>query len=484
MLEKIAEQEKLDRDSIESDLNNIVQTDNSNSGRKEKLNLLKTKRPVLPKEIDNEKEKEEELAHQKEIESKGEMEWGDGETVIVVSSATRNIRNLCQELVRTGSNMNLFPHLQTTLPQSWVEIENVLPTLIEEMKSTTRAKYLTFEELENWLCRHLQKFGEAADRKDILQAVLLYLVKLGKILHFKPVEKLKDLIFPDPQWLIMLVKEVVHHDLQSHLQFKNEFHACDMSVEKFNNEKHELVRKGLLSESLLRCIWFDAVPETEDCKKLVALLYHFDVGYKMTVKEAQFEGKEINKNYTLIPALMAATRPPSINVLWPTAPSADQTERSCEYQFYSNVPVGLFERQMVRSHQCSDYRIHWKEGFFGINSEEQDEVKFCITKENKKIKLAARINKYGQINTLWMLILSLHQTFVDMVQELWPELRYGIFNKCPECNKCHYEIDFERLLKDPHSYRRLPRCERTGQIHPIKVDSNLVIPPPGIFKYC
>ena len=234
----------------------------------------------------------------------------------------------------------------------------------------------------------------------------------------------------------------------------------------------------------MRCIWFDAVPETEDCKKLVALLYHFDVGYKMTVKEAQFEGKEINKNYTLIPALMAATRPPSIDDLWPTVLSAGETERSCEYQFYSTVPVGLFERQMVRSHQCSDYRIHWKEGFFGINSEEQDEVKFCITKENKKIKLTARINKSGQINTLWKLILSLHQTFVNMVQELWPELRYGIYNKCPVCNECHYEIIFERLSKDPNSYRQLPRCENTGQIPSIKVDSKLVIPPPGIFLYC
>ena len=49
MLEKIAEQEKLDKDSTESDISNIVQTDSSNSARKEKLNLLKTKRPVLPK---------------------------------------------------------------------------------------------------------------------------------------------------------------------------------------------------------------------------------------------------------------------------------------------------------------------------------------------------------------------------------------------------------------------------------------------------
>ena len=376
--------------------------------------------------------------------------------------------------------MKLFPLLQTTLPQSWVEIENVLPTLREEMKSTSRAQYLTFKELEDRLCDHLQKFKEDANRKHILHAVLRYLVKLGKILYFEHVEQLKDLIFPDPQWLIMLVKEVVHHDLQSHLQFKKEFRACNMNVEEFDDEKRELVEKGLLSESLLRCIWFDAVPEASDFKKLVALLYHFDVGYKMTVKEAQFEGKEINKNYTLIPALMAATRPPSIDDLWPIALSADQMERSCEYQFYSTVPVGLFERQMVRSHQCSDYRIHWKEGFVGINSEEQDEVKFCVIKQNKKVKLTARINKSGQINTLWKLVLSLHQTFVDMVQELWPELRYGIYNKCPKCNKCHYKIDFERLLKYPHSYRHLPRCEKSGQIPSIKVNSKLVIPPPGI----
>ena len=117
-------------------------------------------------------------------------------------------------------------------------------------------------------------------------------------------EQLKNLIFPDPQWLIMLVKE----DLQSHLKFKKEFRACNMNVEKFDDEKRDLVEKGLLSESLLRCIWFDAIPEAPDCKKLVALLYHFDVGFKMTVKEAEFQEKDVSKNYTLIPALIICGR--------------------------------------------------------------------------------------------------------------------------------------------------------------------------------
>ena len=350
------------------------------------------------------------------------------------------------------------------------------------MKDRKGPQYLTFNEMESWFCEHNQTFKSAADRKDTLNSVILYLVKIGKVLRFERVEQLRDFVFPDPEWLIMLIKNVVHHDLCSHLQYNKDFKVCNMDAEKFEIEKKELIESGLLSESLLRCIWYEAVPEETDFKKLAPLLYHFDVGYQMTMKEAEIERKEIDKTYTLIPALMPEVRPGVTDDKSPETATEDYFETKSVCKFYSTVPVGLFERQMVRSHQGSDYMFHWKEGFFGVyDMEEADEVKFCVTKHSfptDTIEFTARIGKSGQVNSLWKAVLRLHQIFANMVRELWPELRYAIYNKCHQCNECHHKMDFERLMNEPNNHNKTVVCKKKAQGVPVKVRS--VFPPTGI----
>ena len=486
MLSNIAKQEKMDMIPLKSDLEKFVKNDNLNTDRKEKLSLMTKKTPIFPKRYVS-------ASDEKKIP-------GDENSFIVIASAGDDadddaryflsdplsgdedshlgLIQLRQELVGCGSDPYLFPHLRTSLPLLWVKIEELLATLREEVKSRVGPKYIAFDELEEWFCQHLQMFNQTLDKKNILEAVLAYLVKLGKVLRFERLKQLKDLIFPDPQWLIMFVKEVVHHDLESHLMFKEEFKACDMDVERFKNEKRDLIENGVLSESILRCIWFEAVSEKADFEKLIPLLYHFDVGYKMTVKEANFKGKEISKNFILIPALMPETAPADIEDVWPTTAPEDLFETKSVYMFRSTLPVGLFERQMVRCHQNTDYMLYWKEGFYGVtNFKEAEEVKFCVTKGKDNIEFTIR--DINQIKCRWMVVLRLHQIFANMVQELWPELRYWIFNKCSECNECHHELDIEILFEVPYIYNRNVFCKTNSQVNPVKVKKELVFPPQG-----
>ena len=46
---------------------------------------------------------------------------------------------------------------------------------------------------------------------------------VGKLLQFQRIEQMQDFVFPDPQWLIMLIKNVVRHDLRSQLMYKEVF---------------------------------------------------------------------------------------------------------------------------------------------------------------------------------------------------------------------------------------------------------------------
>ena len=473
MLRKIADQEKRDMKSIDSDLTQLVKNDNLNTGKKEKLNLMMEKRPVLPKSLISTSRDD----HEVEIPA-------DENTFIVATSGcySSNLIQLTNVVVHTGTDTELFPHLRTSLPLLWVEIEGLLPTLREEMERRVGPNYLTFDKLEYWFCQHLQMFNQILNRKENLKTVIAYLVKLGKVLRFERVKQLKNFIFPDPQWLIMLVKEVVHHDLKSHLKFKEDFKAVNMDVVKFKNEKQDLIDNGVLSESMLRCIWFHAVPKKADFEKLIPLLYHFDVGYKMTVKEAGLKGKEIGKNFILIPALMPEAVPADIDDVWPATAPENVFETKSTYKFCSTFPVGLFERQMVRCHHGADYILHWKEGFFGVtNCGDLEEVKIFVTKGKDTIDFTSRIRSINQINTLWKVVLHFHQIFANMVQELWPELRYTIYNKCPECNEFEHEMDFEMLLEAPHIYSRNVFCKRTSRRHHVKVKNKLVFPPQGKF---
>ena len=506
MLSNIVEQEKMDMISLKSNLEKLVKNDYLNTGRKEKLSLMMEKRPIFPKRyVSASYEKKipcnentfiviasagndasDDAVNDASDDASGDAsgdagdDAGNDATNDADEDSHLGLIQLRQQLVGCGSDPYLFPHLATSLPLLWIKIEELLPSLRDEVKSRVGPKYIAFDELEEWLCQHLQMFNQTLAKKNTLEAVLGYLVRLGKVLRFKRVKQLKDFIFPDPQWLIMLVKEVVHHNLESHLKFAENFKACEMDVEKFKNQKQDLIDNGLLSESMLRCIWFHAVPEKADFEKLIPLLYHFCVGYKMTLKEAVFKGRETSNNFILIPALMPETPPHGIENWWPTTVPEYVFETKSLYSFRSILPVGLFERQMARCHQNADYMLHWKEGFFGvINSEEPKEVKCCFTKENGAIEFSSRVRSIRQIHTLWEIVLRFHQIFANMLQELWPELRYVIYNKCPKCDEFEHEMDLERLLEAPHAYSRNVFCKRINRPHHVKVNKESVFPPQG-----
>ena len=122
----------------------------------------------------------------------------------------------------------------------------------------------------------------------------------------------------------------------------------------------------------------------------------------MKKKGAEIEGKEIGKRYILVAALMPKACPSVFDEKWSENTPKDNFDAKSVYQFCSRVPACLFERQMVRSHQGSDYVFHWKEGFFGVYDVEK-EVKFCVTKrsfQTNTIEFTSRIAKSSQTNSL------------------------------------------------------------------------------------
>ena len=486
MIEKIKEQEDLDIKLLKQDIRKLEQ--NSVNESKTKLDSLKLKlenRPLLPRSII--------------YASLPAKETCPPRTCIAVASAGRphimtskewnlDFSNVGSEVCRAAGDASLFPFLEISLPSIWIQIEQSLTSLSKEIVRKNGPQYITLKKLDEWLLSQIRDYGGDPDRLITLESVLAYLVGLGKILQFKEIEQLKNLVFIDPQWFILLVKDVIHHDLQTHLEYKEEFKVYNMDMTNFEDEKDLLTKEILLSRSLLKCIWHDKIPEDSDFDNLFPLLHYFDVGYEMTEKEAEFEEKQYSKSYTLIPALMSDKPNRDVEETWSTPPSEDQLEIISKYAFCSRIiPPGLFERLMVRCHKNSDYMLHWKTGFLGVHNlkDKKKRVDFHVTRSEEKeenakvdiITIASRAKKVVQLKDFWRTVIRLHLTFFHLKKEFWPELRYNIYNNCPSCRKCHREMDLERLVKVPNCYSE-SFCKKST-FPPEAVNNELVYPSPG-----
>lgn len=386
---------------------------------------------------------------------------------------------LKKELCQVASDSQLFPQLNNTLPAIWIEIEELITTLREQVKQLNGPQYRTVEELEKWLYLQNEDFKDDSDRKGTLDDVLDYLVSLGKVVQFKQINELKHIVFLEATWLITLLKDVVRHDLETHLQYKDDYKAYNLDSICFDQDKDDLVKRGMLSESLLKCVWHDKVPRELD---LSPLLQYFNIGYKMTKQEAEMEGKEIRKNYTIIPALMSTNPPKPVDHVWQSSAPVHHQEIKCLYVFHSSVPTGLFELLMALSHNDADYTLHWRRGFFGIyNMKETEEVNFCVIRQKDDvIEVTVRAGQKACLcNSHWKAIMNLHLIFADVVNKMWPELRYAIYNYCPSCNKCHHPLDFEMLMKFPKGSSKKLVCKNESKGIPDVVQKDLVYPSKG-----
>ena len=179
---------------------------------------------------------------------------------------------LQQELCRVAKMTEFFPFVRQTLPKLWETVENKLTSLQQESNAP---KYRTLEDLDKFLCEQCSDYENDNDRLSTFDNILDYLVKLGKVLHFKEITELKELVFFDPNWLNSLLREVVRHNLHDTLQYNNGFNTLyNMDEQRFENEKDNLHQRGLVSKKLLHCIWHNLVPR-ERCSSIVVTVTTF-----------------------------------------------------------------------------------------------------------------------------------------------------------------------------------------------------------------
>lgn len=114
--------------------------------------------------------------------------------------------------------------------------------------------------------------GVATLEPGLIRRAMLYLRSTGDILYYDHIESLRDVVFLKPQWLVDVMKAMVHHDLARQLQVLDESQLGGLDVRQVQLWGAEFLTRGILDERLLPWLWSELGPDTTDIPELLELL--------------------------------------------------------------------------------------------------------------------------------------------------------------------------------------------------------------------
>lgn len=151
--------------------------------------------------------------------------------------------HLRKELVRIARNKDLFPTVDTQLPESWVKVESTMKDLRKSMAVP---------------CVSVTEFLELLNERNVdishseLDSCLVYLHAIGELLYFKDIPGLLKKIVLNPYWLGSVLRCVFRHDLEEKLIYREAYRKIGVYQFQLNQEKEELFNSGIMTQTLLR----------------------------------------------------------------------------------------------------------------------------------------------------------------------------------------------------------------------------------------
>ena len=209
------------------------------------------------------------------------------------------------------------PHMQSKIPIKWSQFEETLMGKNDHFISLDEARRIARDECG---IKDEQQFKTS----------LNFLHDLRILIHFDDAPKLENMVILDPQWLIDLFRKVI-------------------TVKPFERKSDEpqykelwkrLQDKGVLEEQLIQVAWRNFTDETKEI--LIVIMEKFGLLCPMPSV-----GEE--ERYLVPSMLMSPPGDKTKELLLPaTIPHVFIRFRRVSHQEYVQVPLGLFERLVVK----------------------------------------------------------------------------------------------------------------------------------------
>ena len=149
---------------------------------------------------------------------------------------------LQDEVIRIAKDVQLFPSVGRDLPEEWIKLEKAL----KESREKHQVHCMPFEEFENFAKQHtnLSQMG--------VRSAVTYLDSIGELRYYSNIPSLHYNVFIDLRWLAKLVKCLFRHNLETTLQYDENFQKFGVILGFFDQLKERLLEEAVLSQALLR----------------------------------------------------------------------------------------------------------------------------------------------------------------------------------------------------------------------------------------
>ncbi|XP_013405562.1 uncharacterized protein LOC106170298 [Lingula anatina] len=371
------------------------------------------------------------------------------EDIFVTSSKSQyGIENLKNELIRIAKQKAII------LPGSWLKIvEN-----IEKAKHSGTESVLSMDSIGEINEEHepppkVARIAEASTSKERdksesqrMEDVISFLHDTGVVLWFKANPLLRQVIFHKQDVLINLLKAVLRHDLASILVYDTKPFSERFSGPGFESAKQDALKRGILSTTLLECLWEKYDLGTPGFLAMQKLLKDFEVCYVV-------KGEE--EDMIHFPWILEEGRPKDLSSKWQTTPlPRDALQISTEVHFAGPCPIGLYETAAVHLHEhlknFKSTRIDWKDGFYaqlGVYLRMTLERECVGNPANGILRLSMRGDNLHQLKESY---LKLFKDLTQLIERECPGATRVEYVVCPHC--LHNEETSPSLFEIPERF--------------------------------
>lgn len=328
---------------------------------------------------------------------------------VVSSHDLSGMEGLVSELESTFLDRTLFPNIHRVVDTKWLQFG-------ESIKACD-GYYLRWQEL------HRRSKEVDVSETEMVQC-LEYLQSVGKLVwQRRRNSDAESLVFHRPRKLIDVMRATFRRDMPEFLDFRKNnlfWSTGNFTEESFMSAKEDLLTRGHVSRSLLRCLWFPAIRDDRRIVEMAEVLQQLNLCYVVPRVEDQNEPNEGALPLIVIPYYnrqKLETR--TYDDLWPSQQSKEFLELETSYSFPILQLPRFFCKLSCLIHDIVELRYD----DVNVIAAKSDDAFVKVTKgQNNVISVRVCGSKMHQLETIHGRIAAI----VDTLIGFFPGLQYRI----------------------------------------------------------
>ncbi|XP_013391845.1 malignant fibrous histiocytoma-amplified sequence 1 homolog [Lingula anatina] len=254
--------------------------------------------------------------------------------------------------------------------------------------------------------------------------VMAYMKEAGHVMWFEDSNSLRHTIFHKKEIVLELLKAVFRHDMAEVVNPNTPPYQFRFTPAKLREVKEDLLRRGIVSEELLQCLWDDFKMKDQEVDTMRCLLTHLELCYEVP---PEIEGGSLSLHF---PWLLTSDIPDTLATRWPDQVPPEQTQLTLEVHFNVPCPIGFFERTSVALHKhlgiFKTTREDWLDGI--VSQVAHDHI--LLRRSSNRIVFAIR---GPRLPPMWTFLIKMSEQMGMFVDREWPGVIYDMYLVCPHC---------------------------------------------------